>query len=632
MPEERRRPPRRIPWLVIGVVMIVLCAIVIATSGALSSRSAAPLTKPGVVSTALATNTGSRSITVDAPPHVDAGNLLIAQLSSTATGPDDVTPPDGWLLIRRDTSPGGKISQTLWYHVVSDNESGSFKFTLNDFATSSLALTNVSGARAALPIDAEVGIGSTGLAVTIPEATTMHDHELVLAFASMEVGKTRWHDPENMTQEYRASGQSDRIPLIMGHEWMDNAGSTGKRAFASNRHETGEMVGQAISIRPSDAVQSATPGATPSEDVVAGGIATPSPLPTVVAPATDLSGLSVRGNQLVNSSGAVVTFHGVNRSGTESGCVQGWGIFDGPSDDASIQRMLSWHINAVRIPLNEDCWLAINDLKPEYSGVAYRQAIVDFVTRLNQHGIYAILELHWSAPSSDKAVKQRPMPDRDHALEFWTSVATTFKRDSGAVFDLFNEPFPGNGIDSPGAWNCWSNGGDCDGIPYVVAGMQELVNAVRSTGAGNLILVGGTHYAHDLSGWRDAHRFDPDENLAAAWHIYSFNDCSSPDCWDQQIAPLAAQFPIVAGEMGEDDCSAAFVTQVMTWLDAHHQSYLAWTWDTWGARCSSMSLIQNYDGTPLPGYGQGVHDYLAGHWKAEVGADRTAMRSLRDAF
>ena len=28
----------------------------------------------------------------------------------------------------------------------------------------------------------------------------------------------------------------------------------------------------------------------------------------------------------------------------------------------------------------------------------------------------------------------------DHALDFWTSVATTFKDDPMVIFDLFNEP------------------------------------------------------------------------------------------------------------------------------------------------------------------------------------------------
>ena len=42
---------------------------------------------------------------------------------------------------------------------------------------------------------------------------------------------------------------------------------------------------------------------------------------------------------VVDASGNVVQLHGVDRSGTEYACVQGWGLFDGPSDQASITAM-----------------------------------------------------------------------------------------------------------------------------------------------------------------------------------------------------------------------------------------------------------------------------------------------------
>src|SRR5262250_727798 len=65
-------------------------------------------------------------------------------------------------------------------------------------------------------------------------------------------------------------------------------------------------------------------------------------------------GLHVVGNHLVDGSGKVVQLHGVNRSGTEYACVQGWGIFDGPNDDKSVKAIASWHVNIVRVLLNED--------------------------------------------------------------------------------------------------------------------------------------------------------------------------------------------------------------------------------------------------------------------------------------
>ena len=51
-----------------------------------------------------------------------------------------------------------------------------------------------------------------------------------------------------------------------------------------------------------------------------------------------LSGLRVSGNRLVDGNDTVVHLHGINRSGTEYACVQGWGIFDGPDARSSLRR------------------------------------------------------------------------------------------------------------------------------------------------------------------------------------------------------------------------------------------------------------------------------------------------------
>ena len=46
----------------------------------------------------------------------------------------------------------------------------------------------------------------------------------------------------------------------------------------------------------------------------------------------------------------------------------GWGIFDGPAARRSVQAIAAWHVNAVRITLNEDCWLGINGVEAAYGG------------------------------------------------------------------------------------------------------------------------------------------------------------------------------------------------------------------------------------------------------------------------
>lgn len=313
-----------------------------------------------------------------------------------------------------------------------------------------------------------------------------------------------------------------------------------------------------------------------------------------------MSALRVRGNQLVDSAGHPVTLRGVNRSGAEYACAQGWGFFDGPADSASVAAIASWQANAVRVPLNEMCWLDINGVAPAYAGDNYRRAITDFVDRLGRAGLVVILDLHWSAADTGKALGQAPMPNRDHTPEFWHQVAAAFKGNDRVVFDLFNEPYPDNNSDTPEAWRCWRDGGTCRSMGFQAAGMQELVDAVRSTGATNVILLGGVRYASTLSSWLTYKPTDPLNNLAASWHIYNFSWCTTSTCWDSEAAPVAQQVPLVLGELGQDDGGHTFVDSLMDWMDTRQGSYLAWVWDVWG---QPLDLISSYDGTPTT-YGQ----------------------------
>ncbi|GAA0463627.1 glycoside hydrolase family 5 protein [Streptomyces olivaceiscleroticus] len=328
--------------------------------------------------------------------------------------------------------------------------------------------------------------------------------------------------------------------------------------------------------------------------------------------------LRVDGDRLTDATGTTHRLLGVNRSGGEFMCVQGRGIFDGPVDDAAIAAIADWQANTVRIPLNEQCWLGTDNIDPAYRGTNYIDAVRQLAARVEAHGMTPVLELHWSwgqytgnsAGCSDiNASCQKPMPNTRYSPAFWTSVANAFKDDLRVVFDLFNEPYPDRATATTAqAWTCWRDGGNCPGIGYEVAGMQDLLDAVRATGARNLVLAGGLAYANDLSQWLQYAPSDPAGNLAAAWHIYNFNACANESCWDSTLAPIAARVPLVAGEIGENTCGHSFVDRVMKWFDDRGLSYLGWTWNTWD--CSTgPALISDYNGTPTA-YGTGLRDHL----------------------
>jgi hypothetical protein len=327
----------------------------------------------------------------------------------------------------------------------------------------------------------------------------------------------------------------------------------------------------------------------------------------------NIFGLHVQGNQLINGRGQTVRLLGVNRSGTEYKCVNNAGIFDGPSDAASIDAIASWHVNTVRIPLNEDCWLGINGVSTADSGINYQVAIVKYVLLLNSRGIIPVLDLHWTAAGSTIAIGQQPMPDVDHSINFWKSVASVFKYDSSVIFNLFNEPHANESGSNGG--NCWEFGSTaastvpCASVTFAAVGMQSLVTAVRSTGAKNVIMLDGWGYANYIGGVLANLPNDPLHNQMISAHVYTISGCNTIDCFNSQYLPVAQKLPLVLGEIGEADCQHGFIDGVMNWADANGVGYLGWAWDTYD--CGSFpSLITDYNGTPTQ-FGIGLRDHLA---------------------
>lgn len=326
---------------------------------------------------------------------------------------------------------------------------------------------------------------------------------------------------------------------------------------------------------------------------------------------------------LVNGANQVVQLHGADRAGSEWICI--WSDkFNDHTDQTSIDAMKAWNINAVRIPLNEDCWLGINGVV--MGGAQYQAALKSYVNLLTSNGIAVILDLHWAAPGSELANGQLGMADEDHAPIFWSQVAAAYaskgasdsSSNSMVIFDLFNEPFITD-------WNCWLNGGTCakdyNNNSYTTAGMAQLYKTVRATGAQNVVILGGLAYSSDLSQWVSQVRSIPNGfNIAASWHVYSNNatynnyQYSCPNQWNNysgtcptavQTAEtssipsvLSAGYPFIVGETEVSyegyQSLLTWWQNMLTWIDDQNQSYLAWNWNT----VAPPELITNFNGTP----------------------------------
>jgi hypothetical protein len=372
----------------------------------------------------------------------------------------------------------------------------------------------------------------------------------------------------------------------------------------------------------------------------------------------------VKGNRLIDGQGKVLQLRGVNVSALEFTHINGQPEPDGwGGQKPNLKAIKAWNANAIRVPLNEASYLGLMtyDLPSDGKGKSterkgdptgrYKQLVRDVVDEATSLGFYVILDLHKNAPNatmpgiatpvpvSPRSQAQNEMADADHSPDFWKAVASDYKNYPNVIFDLFNEPHIDNfelpsGTWDPrvGSWIILRDGGTgrmfygSDAViqqRWKSAGMQSLVDAVRSTGATNVVMVTGISWAQDLSRWIEYVPKDPLGQLACSWHAYpkygatygtpEYNDPGmGPDAWGWIDAILTAGYPIIIGETGDRSApgttNAPFLAKILAWSDKNSVSVIGWSWNAWGS--PDACLIKDASGTPTDGYGKAFRDWL----------------------
>jgi len=321
--------------------------------------------------------------------------------------------------------------------------------------------------------------------------------------------------------------------------------------------------------------------------------------------------LHVVGNQVLNKDGKPVWLQGVNIVSLE------WNPRGERVLRSALVALEDWKANIIRVPLKDTYWFG-KAAEQKDGGAAYRELVDSFVNIVANRGAYVLIDLH-----------QYRAPRRAH-VDFWKEVAAKYKNHPAVLFDLLNEP---HGI----SWEVWRNGGfvedknapaDEDAFltpeekalnakGFHSVGMQALLDAVRGTGAKNIVLAGGLDWAYDLSGIAKGFALDDKggNGIIYSTHIYPWKKD-----WENKVLVIADKHPILVGEVGAN-------TKKMSFIPAEHQEDAAtWVprilgliqkykfhWTGWSFHPSAgPTMITGWDFTPTPEWGAFAKRALAG--------------------
>ncbi len=317
--------------------------------------------------------------------------------------------------------------------------------------------------------------------------------------------------------------------------------------------------------------------------------------------------LHVDGTKVVDPSGKEYRFHGINVCSLE------WDAKGDHVPESISVALDKWGANLVRIPMSEDRWFGTApDSKATGGADAYRKRIDQIVLEVESRHKYILLDMHWSnAGVIGKHIGQHDLAD-DDTLAFWKSCGARYANRNTVLFDLYNEPIKPD-------WDKWRNGGDetetIDGqkITYHAVGMQTLLEAIRATGAKNLIIAGGLGYASQMDGYPKYCLEDKTgQGVVYANHFYP--GWESVTSWEKRMDVATKFLPTIVSEFGGDvqslplDDPQRRVAQVLEVLKKHDWNWCAWCMHPAASPC----LIKDWTYAPTPYFGELIMSALKG--------------------
>jgi endoglucanase len=348
--------------------------------------------------------------------------------------------------------------------------------------------------------------------------------------------------------------------------------------------------------------------------------------------------LKVNGTKFVTvNGGCEVRLVGVNTCGCEWSA-NGYGPPSGSGGNIvkSVEAAITtWKANCLRIPLNQDFWFGYSDGISKSSATQstanqtkYQTIIDSAIAAASRKNAYAELDLHWSGNGSwgsSVTAKQQNMPD-DHSTDFWLDIAKRYKNNPDVLFNLYNEP-------KNDTWDIWKNGGQSKS-GFHTPGFQSLVGSIRSTGAKNIIIVGGLAWAYDMTGIKANALTDSGSGNGIAYeaHIYDNKGAGEPGIWNTNVTvAVTAGYCVVIGEFGpktdgsqdKSNCTP-YETDLLQWIDGGNTANYAYSAMGWSFNTDAPpKLIANWNFDATSCHGDQVKAWLASVKQSSCAAKST---------
>jgi hypothetical protein len=313
--------------------------------------------------------------------------------------------------------------------------------------------------------------------------------------------------------------------------------------------------------------------------------------------------LHTKGKKVLDAGGKPVWLYGVNIASLE------WST-GGENIEESVNRAINdWKVNLIRLPLAQDYWFGKTTNQTD-GGAAYRILVDKLVDACAAGRVYINLDLHWSDcgrwVNEGGTLGQHSMPDKN-SITFWQDMATRYKNQPNVIFDLYNEPHDVS-------FAIWRDGGTVTEKPdrkkpgqakvvYEGAGLQMLYDAVRATGATNVVAVAGLDWGYDLSGVLRGYAVKG-SNL-----IYETHPYQEKKNWDKCFGETSWKYPVYMGEWGfgkRNTNGLGYAQNLMQYAQKHKLHWTAWDLHT----TAGPPLIKNWDYEPTVS-GQFVKEQLA---------------------